>query len=185
MGASRRTGGGYLDGIDAPLMGLIMGGQDHQGPTSSLYNSPYPTNAIGGYNHHQPPPQPSSHLSLHHHQQPQLPTPYPQQQHVVVGTVVGPSLLPQRSALLEEFRARGGGLSPQSNISIEDIKGSIAEFSGDQHGSRFIQEKLDQANEMERNLVYSEVKGSAMALMTDVFGNYVSFLSLSIPFSML
>ena len=51
--------------------------------------------------------------------------------------------------------------------------GSIVEFSGDQHGSRFIQQKLETASSEDKQLVFEEILPNALQLMTDVFGNYV------------
>ena len=45
--------------------------------------------------------------------------------------------------------------------------------SADQYGSRFIQQKLETATTEEKNMVYEEIMPQALALMTDVFGNYV------------
>lgn len=45
--------------------------------------------------------------------------------------------------------------------------------SADQYGSRFIQQKLETATTEEKNMVYQEIMPKALALMTDVFGNYV------------
>lgn len=75
-----------------------------------------------------------------------------------------------RSVLLEEFRA-----SNRSNKrwELKDIFGHVVEFSGDQHGSRFIQEKLQSANSDEKDQVFHEIKSNALQLMKDVFGNYV------------
>lgn len=47
------------------------------------------------------------------------------------------------------------------------------EFSQDQHGSRFIQQKLERATPAEKQLVFQEILSAAYSLMTDVFGNYV------------
>lgn len=49
----------------------------------------------------------------------------------------------------------------------------MVEFSGDQHGSRFIQQKLETANSDEKQLVFDEILPNCLQLMTDVFGNYV------------
>lgn len=75
-----------------------------------------------------------------------------------------------RSVLLEEFRA-----SNRSNKrwELKDIYGHVVEFSGDQHGSRFIQEKLQNANSDEKDQVFQEIKSNSLQLMKDVFGNYV------------
>ena len=45
--------------------------------------------------------------------------------------------------------------------------------SADQYGSRFIQQKLEIATTDEKNMVYQEIMPQALALVTDVFGNYV------------
>jgi len=77
---------------------------------------------------------------------------------------------PARSAMLEEFRSRH---AKHRRYELEDIKGHIVEFSGDQHGSRFIQEKLDSAPAEDVTSVFEELLPNAIELMTDVFGNYV------------
>lgn len=38
---------------------------------------------------------------------------------------------------------------------------------------RFIQQKLERATPVEKQLVFNEILGAAYSLMTDVFGNYV------------
>merc|ERR1719334_976363 len=50
---------------------------------------------------------------------------------------------------------------------------AYVEFSQDQHGSRFIQQKLERATAAEKQKVFTEIHGSSYQLMTDVFGNYV------------
>ena len=55
----------------------------------------------------------------------------------------------------------------------QDIYHHIVEFSGDQHGSRFIQQKLETANSDEKDQVFRELLPNSRQLMTDVFGNYV------------
>lgn len=75
-----------------------------------------------------------------------------------------------RSPLLEEFRSRH---AKNRKFELADIYGSVVEFSSDQHGSRFIQEKLDTASEEEKKTLFDEVLPHARQLMTDVFGNYV------------
>lgn len=75
-----------------------------------------------------------------------------------------------RSPLLEEFRQRH---HRGRRFELSDIKGAVVEFSGDQHGSRFTQEKLDNATEEELQMVFDEILPHARQLMMDVFGNYV------------
>uniref|UniRef100_S4RRG2 Pumilio RNA-binding family member 2 n=1 Tax=Petromyzon marinus TaxID=7757 RepID=S4RRG2_PETMA len=73
-----------------------------------------------------------------------------------------------RSRLLEDFRN-----NRFPNLQLRDLAGHIVEFSQDQHGSRFIQQKLERAIPAERQMVFAEILQSAYQLMTDVFGNYV------------
>lgn len=84
---------------------------------------------------------------------------------------------PNRSPLLEEFRSRG----TRRRLDLMDIRGHVVEFSSDQYGSRFTQEKLDSASDEERQLVFDEILLSAREVMNDVFGNYVSLES--VPFA--
>jgi hypothetical protein len=94
-----------------------------------------------------------------------------------------------RSPLLDDFRAnksrkwelkvgRTTLLSESLRLTFcgfQDIFGYIVEFSGDQHGSRFIQQKLEGATVDELQTVFDEiVPSSALQLTQDVFGNYVS-----------
>jgi hypothetical protein len=41
---------------------------------------------------------------------------------------------------------------------IRDISGDIVEFCQDQHGSRFIQQKLEMASDEEKELIFKEVR---------------------------
>lgn len=79
------------------------------------------------------------------------------------------ALPPVRSALLEDFRIN----KLIKRYELRDIFGHIVEFSGDQHGSRFIQQKLESANSDDKDQVFSEIQSDALQLMTDLFGNYV------------
>lgn len=73
-----------------------------------------------------------------------------------------------RSRLLEDFRN-----NRYPNLQLRDLANHIVEFSQDQHGSRFIQQKLERAAPNEKQLVFQEILSAAYSLMTDVFGNYV------------
>ena len=75
-----------------------------------------------------------------------------------------------RSPLLEEFRMNN---KTNKRYELRDIFNHIVEFSGDQHGSRFIQMKLETANSDEKDQVFKEIQPNSLQLMTDVFGNYV------------
>ncbi|KAF9584922.1 Chitin synthase, class 1 [Lunasporangiospora selenospora] len=74
-----------------------------------------------------------------------------------------------RSALLEEFRCN----KSNKKFELKDITGSFVEFSSDQHGSRFIQQRLETAAEEEKAQLFAEIVPRSLQLMTDVFGNYV------------
>lgn len=80
----------------------------------------------------------------------------------------GDSTSAPRSKLMEEFRN-----AKSRKFELEDIIGHVVEFSRDQHGSRFIQQKLESASDAQKDLVFREVYVEALDLMTDVFGNYV------------
>lgn len=73
-----------------------------------------------------------------------------------------------RSPLLEDFRN-----NKNRKFELKDLHDHVVEFSSDQHGSRFIQHKLETASSEEKDMVFSEVRPSSLQLMTDVFGNYV------------
>ncbi|KAL6493363.1 hypothetical protein OROGR_032497 [Orobanche gracilis] len=91
----------------------------------------------------------------------------------VAGSVIGPWHLDNMdntfaSSLLEEFKS-----NKTKCFELSEIAGHVVEFSADQYGSRFIQQKLETATTEEKNMVFQEIFPQALALMTDVFGNYV------------
>ena len=64
----------------------------------------------------------------------------------------------------------------------KDIFGHIVEFSGDQNGSRLIQQQLEDASDEDKRRVFDEiVPSNTSQLIVDVFGNYVSESAL-VPF---
>ncbi|XP_048565109.1 pumilio homolog 1-like [Triticum urartu] len=72
------------------------------------------------------------------------------------------------SSLLDEFKS-----NKARSFDLAEIAGNVVEFSADQYGSRFIQQKLETATVEEKNMVFEEIMPHALSLMTDVFGNYV------------
>ncbi|XP_071700732.1 pumilio homolog 2-like isoform X2 [Rutidosis leptorrhynchoides] len=72
------------------------------------------------------------------------------------------------SSLLEEFKS-----NKTRCFELSEIVGHVVEFSADQYGSRFIQQKLETATTEDKNMVFQEIFPQALTLMTDVFGNYV------------
>lgn len=76
--------------------------------------------------------------------------------------------LTTRMFLLEEFRH-----NKSKKYELKSILGNMVEFSIDQHGSRFIQQKLETATEEEKIMVFEEILPRIHYLISDVFGNYV------------
>ncbi|GMG98278.1 hypothetical protein Nepgr_000118 [Nepenthes gracilis] len=72
------------------------------------------------------------------------------------------------SSLLEEFKS-----NKTKCFDLLEIASHVVEFSVDQYGSRFIQQKLETATIEEKNMVFEEIIPQSLSLMTDVFGNYV------------
>ncbi|CAI9774840.1 unnamed protein product [Fraxinus pennsylvanica] len=72
------------------------------------------------------------------------------------------------SSLLYEFKS-----NKTKCFDLAEIAGHVVEFSVDQYGSRFIQQKLEIASVQEKNMVFHEIMPHGLSLMTDVFGNYV------------
>ncbi|KAL0043529.1 hypothetical protein WJX79_007470 [Trebouxia sp. C0005] len=80
-----------------------------------------------------------------------------------------PEHMAAAAALLERFKAK----TKSQPFELQDIKGYVHDFCRDQHGSRFIQQKLADASPEEIMAVFEEVEPHAISLMQDVFGNYV------------
>ncbi|KAK9726786.1 hypothetical protein RND81_05G237000 [Saponaria officinalis] len=74
----------------------------------------------------------------------------------------------KRNSFLELLKSNSS-----KKLELFDIFGQIVEFSTDQHGSRFIQQKLEHCSTDEKDSVFKEVLPFGLKLMTDVFGNYV------------
>lgn len=73
------------------------------------------------------------------------------------------------NSLLEEFNS-----APKSDRwELSTIKGHLLLFAKDQGGSRFIQLKLEKADERIKQEAFAEIYPNCLLLMTDVFGNYV------------
>ncbi|XP_062207416.1 pumilio homolog 1-like [Phragmites australis] len=72
------------------------------------------------------------------------------------------------SSLLDEFKS-----NKTRSFELAEIAGHVVEFSADQYGSRFIQQKLETATVEEKSMVFEEITPHALSLVTDVFGNYV------------
>ncbi|XP_058770041.1 pumilio homolog 4 isoform X2 [Vicia villosa] len=72
------------------------------------------------------------------------------------------------SSLLDEFKN-----NKAKPFELSDITDHAVQFSTDQYGSRFIQQKLETASVEEKTKIFPEIIPHARALMTDVFGNYV------------
>jgi pumilio RNA-binding family len=77
---------------------------------------------------------------------------------------------PVRDALVDEFRSTYG---KSRQWGLCDLLGHVVAFCQDQHGSRFIQQRLEVCSDVDKQLIFDEIIPSAHLLMTDVFGNYV------------
>ncbi|KAM7268037.1 hypothetical protein ACFE04_010203 [Oxalis oulophora] len=71
-------------------------------------------------------------------------------------------------SLLDELKN-----NKMKQFELSDIIGHVIEFSTDQYGSRFIQQKLETASVEEKAKIFPEIIPHARTLMTDVFGNYI------------
>jgi uncharacterized membrane-anchored protein YjiN (DUF445 family) len=80
------------------------------------------------------------------------------------------SVNPMRDPLVDEFRSTYGKSRPWE---LGDLVGHVVAFCQDQHGSRFIQQRLEVCTEPDKQKIFDEIMPSAHSLMTDVFGNYV------------
>lgn len=80
------------------------------------------------------------------------------------------SVNPMRDPLVDEFRSTYG---KSRQWELVDLLGHVVAFCQDQHGSRFIQQRLEVCAEVDKQLIFDEIIPSAHSLMTDVFGNYV------------
>ncbi|XP_027111512.2 pumilio homolog 4 [Coffea arabica] len=72
------------------------------------------------------------------------------------------------SPLLEELKSNKG-----RSLELSDVLDHVVEFSMDQYGSRFIQQKLETACTEDKITIFPKIIPHARSLMTDVFGNYV------------
>jgi mRNA-binding protein PUF3 len=80
----------------------------------------------------------------------------------------GPGIM---SAKLVDFKREQKTSSKRWEL--PDIYDNVVEFAGDQHGSRFIQLKLETANSEVKEKIFKELESNSLQLMQDVFGNYV------------
>ncbi|KAH4198775.1 hypothetical protein HBI26_078900 [Parastagonospora nodorum] len=87
----------------------------------------------------------------------------PREQQTTEGTTV-------QGAKLVEFRKES---KTSKRWELPDIYDDVVEFAGDQHGSRFIQQKLETANSEVKERIFKELESNSLQLMQDVFGNYV------------
>ncbi|CAE7604881.1 pum [Symbiodinium necroappetens] len=74
------------------------------------------------------------------------------------------------SLLLNQVRRR------QRDVSLEEVLSEklVVEFAKDQHGSRFLQTKLDEAPDDVKRMVYAAIQEDAAELSKEVFANHVA-----------
>jgi hypothetical protein len=81
---------------------------------------------------------------------------------------------PSSASILDEFRLNKQNLSHLSLETLLNSSISLTDLACDQHGSRFIQQRLEGNNsEQERQLAYINLTQETLRLSVDVFGNYV------------
>lgn len=75
-----------------------------------------------------------------------------------------------KSVILEDLR---NVPHPRAHT-LQDIvaEGLVAELATDQNGSRFIQTKLEEASDADKQAVFEQILPETLRLCTDVFGNY-------------
>ncbi|KAL6134847.1 hypothetical protein ACLB2K_067075 [Fragaria x ananassa] len=151
------------------LRKMGVNGSGYYGSPSSMGGMTFPASPLGS------PVPPSSPAGRTHHHGRQNESMYPQ------GSIRNGGLYSgwqgqrsfnnfedsKRHSFLEELKS-----SNAHKFELSDIAGRIAEFSVDQHGSRFIQQKLEHCSDEDKASVFKEVLPHASRLMTDVFGNY-------------
>lgn len=76
---------------------------------------------------------------------------------------------PNRSAALTEVRNKG----TKCKLTLKEVLPDILEFAQDQHGSRYLQSKLDDATPEEKQAVFDTILPQAPSLASDAFGNWV------------
>ncbi|KAF1917823.1 armadillo-type protein [Ampelomyces quisqualis] len=99
---------------------------------------------------------------------PMMPAPHPPRGPREQQMSDGPTVL---SLKLAEFR-RDVKITTK-HWELSDLYQDVVEFAGDQHGSRFIQQRLETANSEVKEKIFRELEPNSIQLMQDVFGNYV------------
>lgn len=89
---------------------------------------------------------------------------------MVAGNTAAVNAGASRDPVVDDFRNTYG---KGRQWEINDLIGHVVPFCQDQHGSRFIQQRLEVASDADKQVVFDEVLPNAHSLMTDVFGNYV------------
>ncbi|KAJ3705162.1 hypothetical protein LUZ61_008867 [Rhynchospora tenuis] len=84
-----------------------------------------------------------------------------------------PSSRPHSGIQLELCRPLDRCKSGDTSLKLCEVIGHAEEFSFDQKGSRFIQEKLETATNEEKDVIFQEIRPVVMNLIIDVFGNFV------------
>ena len=77
---------------------------------------------------------------------------------------------PMRDPVVDDFRATYG---KSKQWDLVDLVGHVLAFCQDQHGSRFIQQRLEICNDAEKQIIFDEIAVASASIITDVFGNYV------------
>ncbi|BCS17865.1 mRNA-binding protein PUF3 [Aspergillus puulaauensis] len=102
-----------------------------------------------------------------------LATMYPVAQAVALANRQPPRDLSTNQATISPRMADFRVQQKTRKFELKEAYGHIVEFSGDQYGSRFLQQRLETANSDEKEHVYQEIIPEILPLAMDIFGNYV------------
>lgn len=67
----------------------------------------------------------------------------------------------------------GSSSQPYSDMELDDVQGQLFEYAIDQYGSRFLQQRISTADEIELEAAFKELRPYLRELSTHVFGNYI------------
>lgn len=169
-GMAGHSNAGGATGLGQQRHGQPHGhGQTH--PTSSNTHgahSQFPSNSLlhvgldGGLMTH--PPSSAVHPHPHAHPHPHVHS-YPHPSSHSSSSAVA------LHSLLDDFRSS----KAVANYTLTDVvnRGLLADLSVDQHGSRFVQQRLEVADEEEKEIACQAIVADIIRLSHDVFGNYV------------
>jgi len=89
------------------------------------------------------------------------------------GSYGGSMAMPSTGLVGNTLGLAAAATSPPLFMSFSEVVGRIDELARDQHGCRYLQTALEEADSSRINVVFDEVYGPFVDLMTDPFANYL------------